>query len=166
MTDSPPADPPPAARPTLADAIRLAVAAHHDQVDKVGQPYILHPLRVMFRLETEVERIVGVLHDVVEDTPHTLDGLRALGYPPEVIAALDGVTARPGESYEAFVARLAPNPIARRVKLADLEDNLDLRRLPELTDRDVERLRRYRRAWSVLREADRAAGGRGSAPTG
>ena len=139
--------------PTLEDAIALAVEAHRGQRDKAGQTYILHPLRVMMRLETEPERMVAVLHDVVEDSPWTLERLRGLGYPEEVLGALDCLTKREGETYEAFIERLLPNPLARRVKRADLEDNLDVRRLPAVTAKDSERLARYRAAWARLREA-------------
>src|SRR3954463_7298848 len=99
--------------PTLEDAIHLAVTAHRGQRDKVEQPYILHPLRVMFRLNTETERIVGVLHDLVEDTKYKLEDLRGMGYPEEIIQALDGVTRRDGELYEAFVLRSKANLISR-----------------------------------------------------
>lgn len=137
--------------PTLEDAIALAVEIHRGQKDKYGRPYILHPLRVMFRLEGETAQMAGVLHDVVEDSHLTLDDLRQMGYPEAVLAAVDGVTRREGETYQAFVARSGQHPVARQVKLADLEDNMDLRRLPaELSDRDVARLRRYRRAWAQL----------------
>ncbi len=137
--------------PTLEEAIALAAQAHRGQVDKAGQPYVLHLLRVMFRVETEQERIVAVLHDLVEDTGYTFDDLRALGYPAEIVEALDGVTRRPEESYDQFVERAAVNPIARRVKLADLEDNMDIRRCTTLTERDLERLQRYLRAWQRLK---------------
>ncbi len=143
--------------PTLEHAIGLAVKVHRGQVDKAGRPYILHPLRVMFRLESELEQIVGVLHDVVEDSDLTLPDLRQMGYPEEVITALDGVTKREAESYEAFINRSQANPVSSRVKLADLEDNLDLRRLPALTTKDVERLKRYRRAWGQL-QSDKPVG--------
>lgn len=136
--------------PTLEDAIALAVGAHRGQVDKGGMPYILHPLGVMLRMRTETEMIVGVLHDVVEDTEYTLDALRALGYPEGVLVALDHVTRRDVESYDEFVRRAGEDPVARRVKIADLEDNMDVRRIEELTDKDVERLRRYQRAWRLL----------------
>lgn len=143
--------------PTLEDAIALAVEAHRGQRDKAGQTYILHPLRVMMRLETEPERMVAVLHDVVEDSPWTLERLRGLGYPEEVLGALDCLTKREGETYEAFIERLLPHPLARRVKRADLEDNMDVRRLPAVTAKDAERLARYRAAWARLREAERPA---------
>ncbi len=144
-------------RPSLEDAIALALRVHRGQVDKAGQPYILHPLRVMLGLETEEERIVGVLHDVVEDSGKddpakavALDDLRRQGYSEEVVAALDSVTRSEGESYEEFILRLKPNPLARRVKLADLKDNLDVRRLGSVGERDLERLNRYLNAWRQL----------------
>jgi (p)ppGpp synthase/HD superfamily hydrolase len=139
--------------PTLEDAIALAVEAHRGQRDKAGQAYILHPLRVMMRLETEAERMAAILHDVVEDTPYTLERLRELGYPEEVLGALDCLTKREGESYEAFIERVRPHPLARRVKLADLEDNMDVRRLLAVGPRETERLARYRAAWARLKEA-------------
>jgi (p)ppGpp synthase/HD superfamily hydrolase len=138
--------------PTLEDAIALAVEAHRGQRDKAGQTYILHPLRVMMRLETEPERMAAILHDVVEDTPYTLERLRQLGYPEEVLSALDCLTKREGESYEAFIERVRPHPLARRVKLADLEDNMDVRRLVALGPKEAERLARYRAAWARLKE--------------
>jgi (p)ppGpp synthase/HD superfamily hydrolase len=137
-------------KPTLEDAIRLAVEAHLGQRDKNGQPYILHPLRVMFRLANEEERIVGVLHDVIEDTKYTPDDLRKLGYSEQILQALEGVTRREDESYEDFVLRSKANPISRRVKLADLEDNMDIRRMIGVTPKDMERLARYRKAWAEL----------------
>jgi (p)ppGpp synthase/HD superfamily hydrolase len=139
--------------PTLEDAIALAVEAHRGQRDKAGQTYILHPLRVMMRLEGEAERMVAVLHDVVEDSSYTLERLRELGYPEEVLGALERLTKREGETYEAFIERVLPHPLARRVKLADLEDNMDVRRLPAVTAKDAERLARYRAAWSRLKQA-------------
>lgn len=137
---------------TLERAIELAVLAHKGQIDKAGAPYILHPLRVMLRLEGAEERIVAVLHDVVEDSGWTLDKLRAEGFSDEVISAIDAVTRVPGESYEAFIARAANSKTGRRVKLADLEDNCDLSRLPRVTEQDLERCRKYERAIVVLRD--------------
>ena len=136
--------------PTLADAIILAVTAHRDQKDKVGQPYYLHPIRVMTRVHTETERIVAVLHDLLEDTDYTESDLRAMGYPEEVLSALDCLTRRPDETYEQFIELLRPNSIARRVKIADLEDNMDLTRLSEIDATHIDRLNRYVRAWHAL----------------
>ncbi len=139
---------------TLEDALALAAQAHRGQRDKAGQPYILHPLRVMARLTTETERVVALLHDVVEDTPYTLERLRELGYGEDVLEALARLTRRADEDYAAFIERVRPHPLARRVKLADLEDNMDVRRLLAVTPRDAERLARYRAAWSRLRQAE------------
>lgn len=136
--------------PTLEDAIVLATQAHRGQVDKVGQPYILHLLRVMLRLEGEAAQMAGILHDLVEDTDYAFDDLRALGYAEELLQALDCLTRRPEESYEQFIERASANPLARRVKRADLEDNMDIRRLPTIGEKDLERLNRYIAAWRQI----------------
>jgi (p)ppGpp synthase/HD superfamily hydrolase len=137
--------------PTLEHALSLAVDAHKGQLDKAGQPYILHPLRVMFRLTGETEQIVGILHDVVEDSDTTLDDLRQMGYSEEIVTALDHVTRRESETYEEFVQRSLQNPLARRVKQADLEDNMDVRRLSDSpTRQELSRVARYRRAWAKM----------------
>lgn len=136
---------------TLERAIAIAAKAHEGQVDKAGAPYVLHPLRLMLRLSSPEERIVAVLHDVVEDCGVTLEALRAEGFSETVLAAIESVTRRLEESYENFVLRAAANPIGRRVKLADLEDNCDLSRLADPTARDRERVEKYRRAMETLR---------------
>ena len=136
--------------PTLEDALILAATAHSGQVDKAGMPYVLHPIRVMIRVSSPEERIVALLHDVVEDTPVTFDELRERGYPERILTALDGVTNREGESYEEFVDRAGRDPISRAVKLADLADNMDLSRLPHITDKDRARLAKYEAAVAKL----------------
>lgn len=141
----------------LDDALRIAVAAHAGQVDKAGQPYILHPLRLMMRMTSETARIVAVLHDVVEDSDVSLDDLRAAGFGDEVIDAVDLVTRRETESYDEFIARIAPHALARQVKLADLEDNMDTRRLETIDERTVERMQRYLRSWRLLRALEDAS---------
>ena len=135
---------------TLERAIVIAAEAHANVLDKAGQPYILHPLRVMLRLESEEERIAAVLHDVVEDTAWTLERLREEDFAPAIVAAVNALTRRTGESYEDFVRRAARDPLARRVKLADLADNMDLSRIPRPTARDRERQEKYRRAKGIL----------------
>jgi (p)ppGpp synthase/HD superfamily hydrolase len=130
--------------------------AHRGHKDKVGEPYILHPLRVMFRLGWDAPRaakMAAVLHDVVEDTKIKLPDLRKLGYSEEVLAAVELLSRRPEDSYEQFVERVLPNRIARLVKRADLEDNMELRRLPGVAGKDLERLARYRAAWARIVEA-------------
>ncbi|MBU2550798.1 MAG: GTP pyrophosphokinase [Proteobacteria bacterium] len=138
--------------PSIEDAVALAALAHKGQKDKAGQPYILHPLRVMLRLDSEAERMTAVLHDVIEDTRYTLEDLADLGYGSDVLEALDRVTERDDESYDEFIERAGGRPVSRRVKLADLEDNLDETRLPRLTGLDRKRLEKYRRARARLLE--------------
>lgn len=142
----------------LQRAIEIAVEAHRTQFDKAGAPYILHPLRVMLSVETEEERIVAVLHDVVEDGPGwTFERLEAEGFTASVIDALRLVTKRPEdqggdeESYLRFVSHTLPNAVARRVKTADIRDNLDATRFKELTERDRLRMNRY---LAALRELE------------
>ncbi|MBB3238857.1 (p)ppGpp synthase/HD superfamily hydrolase [Pseudomonas sp. Tn43] len=136
---------------TLERAIAIAAAAHEGQVDKGGAPYILHPLSVMLRVNTLEERIVAVLHDVVEDCGISFDDLRNEGFSETVLMAIASVTKVPDESYEAFIERVAQNPIGRVVKLADLEENSDLSRIAQPSWEDLERVEKYRRAIGVLR---------------
>ncbi len=134
----------------LERAIELAVKHHKGQVDKAGQPYILHPLRLMLAMSTESERIVAVLHDIVEDTPITLDDLRKEGFSEKIVSAIECVTKHDGEDYDSFIERISHNPLATSVKLADLEDNMDLSRLSEVTEKDLLRVAKYQRAKKVL----------------
>ena len=138
---------------TLERAIAIAAEAHAGQKDKAGNPYLLHPLRVMLAVKAPEERIVAVLHDVVEDTPWTLDALRAEGFSRGVVNAVDALTRRKGEEYFEFVRRAVAHPIARPVKIADLRDNLDMTRIAPPTSRDSERFVRYREALRMVGEA-------------
>jgi (p)ppGpp synthase/HD superfamily hydrolase len=132
-------------------AIIIAAEAHAGQLDKAGAPYVLHPLRMMLRVSSTDERIVAVLHDVCEDCPGwTFDRLRAEGFSEHIIQALQSVTKRDGEDYEAFVRRAATNAIGRRVKLADLHDNSDLSRIARPSERDFRRIEKYRRAIDLI----------------
>lgn len=135
---------------TLGRAIAIAADAHAGQLDRAGAPYVLHPLRVMDASESEVERMVAVLHDVVEDSAWTLDGLRAEGFSEEVVSAIDAVSRREGEPYMEFVERAAAHPLGARIKRADLLDNLDPSRISNPTAEDYERLHRYLRALALL----------------
>src|SRR5918911_3075057 len=132
---------------TVEDAIAIAARAHRGQRDKAGAPYLLHPLRMMLRMNSEAAMMAAVLHDVVEDTDWTLERLRREGFPEEVLEAVDCLTHRDGESYEEFVERVRTNPVARQVKIADLEDNMNIRRMSRLAAKDLERLEKYHRAW-------------------
>jgi hypothetical protein len=136
---------------TLESAISIAALAHQGQVDKAGAPYILHPLRVMLRLNTFEERVAGVLHDVLEDTEFSIESLRAVGFSEEILSALISVTRLQSETYDEFVLRAASNPIGRRVKLADLSDSCDLSRIINPTVNDFERLEKYRHAIEIIK---------------
>lgn len=136
----------------LAIAIKIASDAHCSQMDKAGQPYVLHPLKVMFALDTIEEKIVGVLHDVIEDTPITYSDLEKYGFKgeTEILDALRSVTKEKNETYNEFITRAALNPIGRKVKLADLADNMDLSRIANPTEKDYKRLKKYKKAKEYL----------------
>ena len=136
---------------TLQKAIEIATEAHKGQFDKSGKEYIGHPLRVMEMGMTEEEKIVGVLHDVVEDSSWTFEALEAEGFSKEIIDALRCVTKlSENENYDAFIERVRKNPLAVAVKINDLSDNMDIRRLPYLSDKDVKRLKKYLKAYKKL----------------
>ncbi|MFI9006499.1 phosphohydrolase [Actinosynnema sp. NPDC053489] len=136
---------------TVDDAIRIARAAHDGQVDKSGQPYIGHPLRVMGRVSGEHARMAAVLHDVVEDTSVTADDLLAAGCPPPVVATVLALSHRDGESQEDYLARVLADPVAVVVKRADIADNTSPPRLAALDPATRERLRaKYSKALDVL----------------
>jgi len=136
---------------TLQRAIEIATEAHQGQLDKAGRDYIGHPLRVMEMGKTEEEKIVGVLHDVIEDSDWTFEKLAEEGFSDEVIAALKCVTkTSENENYDDFIDRIKKNPLAAAVKINDLTDNMDIRRLPYLSDKDVKRLKKYLKAYKRL----------------
>lgn len=137
----------------LETAIALACESHRGQVDKAGRPYILHPLRLMLGFDSMSEQIVAVLHDVIEDTEVTLDSLRALGFEPDVVGAIDALTRRKGETYESFIDRVLENPLATRIKIRDLRDNMDLSRLSHLDKDDLRRIAKYHHALMQLMAA-------------
>ena len=134
----------------LDRAIELAKQHHKGQTDKAGKPYIEHPLRVMNQVESEEEKIVAVLHDIVEDTNISLNDLRNEGFSEEVVSAVECLTKQDGENYDSYIERISFNPLAVKIKLADLEDNRDLTRLPEVTDKDLERVEKYDKALEKL----------------
>lgn len=135
---------------SVSIAIGLAASLHEGQLDKGGQPYILHALRVMMQMETQQEQIVAVLHDAVEDTHATVGGLRA-DFGDRIATAIDALTKREGESYDEYLARVKADDLATKVKLADLKDNCDLSRLGRgPTDEDRKRLDKYLRARAIL----------------
>ncbi len=135
---------------TLERAIEIAAQAHAGQVDKGGQPYFLHPLRVMLAVQGRLERMAAVLHDTVEDTALELADLVREGFPREVVEAVDVLTKRAGESRADAARRAAANPLARAVKLADVADNMDPSRIPYPTEADERRLAEYRIVLGIL----------------
>lgn len=136
--------------PTLERAIEIAARAHAGQVDKAGQPYILHPLRLMLAVQGLHARMAAVLHDVVEDTPLGFEDLRSEGFPEEVIEAVRALTKSEGESRIEAARRAAAHPIARAVKLADVGDNMDLSRIAAPTEKDYARLKEYEQVRALL----------------
>ncbi|NIR50464.1 GTP pyrophosphokinase [candidate division KSB1 bacterium] len=139
---------------TLDKAIRIAAEVHGGQKDRYEAPYMLHPIRVMMRVSGEQQRIVAILHDVVEDSDWTLDDLRQQEFAEEIVEAVDCLTKREGEPYMDYISRLEADQIARAVKLADLEDNMDMRRLDKFSDKDADRFGRYHKAWWRLKRYD------------
>ena len=136
----------------LARAIEIAASAHRNQADKGGSPYILHPIRVMMSLDTEDEKIVGVLHDVVEDSDvWNFKRLREEGFEENILSALKSVTkASEDEGYQQFIKRAAKNEIGRNVKIADIKDNLDVTRIGALNEKDLLRINKYKEALLFL----------------
>jgi hypothetical protein len=138
---------------TLEKAIELAAGAHAGQRDKSGFSYILHPIRVMLRLDSEEAQIVAVLHDTLEDTDLTEDDLRRAGFSESILEAVKLVTHNKREPYVEYVCRCARHPIARQVKRADLEDNSRLDRTllrPGTLGRDLKRITRYQLSYKFL----------------
>lgn len=137
---------------TLTNALILAAQHHEGQIDKAGQPYILHPLRLMLKANNEETKIVALLHDIVEDTPITLSDLKNEGFSNSIIEAIDCLTRNATETYEQFIERIRENELARHVKILDLEDNSDLSRISQPTEKDLQRMEKYKKALAVLRE--------------
>ncbi|MDX1415762.1 MAG: hypothetical protein R3293_16310 [Candidatus Promineifilaceae bacterium] len=136
----------------LEEAIAVALEAHAGVMTRSGRPYILHPLRLMIQMDSEEEMITAVLHDVVEDSPLTLTDLAGMGFSSQVLDALDLLTRnKETTSYDDYIMAIKENDLARKIKLADLEHNMDVRRLPNpMSQQDLNRLQRYRRAWKTL----------------
>lgn len=136
----------------LEYAISLAVKQHSEQTDKAGEPYILHPLRIMSKFRIRDEQIVAVLHDVVEDTNITLENLRVLGYNSQIINSIDKLTRRENENYNSYINRASMDNIALLVKIEDLKDNLDNTRLKKVTPEDISRTNRYLKSLAYLND--------------
>jgi len=136
----------------LQRALEITVDAHKSQKQKDGTPYALHPIRLSLLLATEEQKIVALLHDVVEDTGWTFEDLEREGFSDTIITALRLLIHNDGSPYNDYIERLASNPLAKAVKLADLTDNMDFKRIPEPIEKDFARLEKYHRAWRYLRD--------------
>jgi (p)ppGpp synthase/HD superfamily hydrolase len=134
----------------LQAAIAISCEAHKNQLDKAGEPYILHPLRLMFQFEDTHLRIIAVLHDVVEDSNLTINDLQKKGFDKKVLDALECLTKKENESYEQFIDRVSKNVLATVVKIADLKDNMNISRLAQITEKDLLRLKKYHSALNKL----------------
>lgn len=141
----------------LEKAILLAVHAHLGQLDKGGNPYILHPIRVMMGCKTLTQKTVAILHDTLEDSDLTADDLLQEGFSKEIVDAVVCLTRTPGQDYMEHIHTVSKNPLATVVKLSDLADNMDLNRLPGLTPKDFQRLERYLRAKQSLEDVQKNA---------
>lgn len=136
----------------IEKSLLIALRAYAGKTDKAGREYILHPLRVMAKMETEMEMSAALLHDVIEDSEITAQGLLDEGIPAEVVEAVRCLTKNEGEEYMAFVARAKRNKLAAKVKKADIEDNIDVLRLASLNEYDLARIQKYHAAWHLLNE--------------
>ena len=135
---------------TLEQAISIASLAHEGQLDKGGEPYILHPLRVMMKFKDEKQRIVAVLHDVVKDTKVTIQDLLGQGLDSELTDVILTLTRNEDENYDEYINRICYDELAMRIKLADLNDNMDMSRIDILTEKDYQRLAKYRVVRKIL----------------
>ncbi|MHB0943363.1 HD domain-containing protein [Paenibacillus sp. ALE1] len=133
----------------LNKAISIAVTMHNGQVDKGGNPYILHPLRVMMKMQSNEEQIVAVLHDILEDTTMTEEKLLE-DFTGQIIDAVIALTRLENETYWEFIARCKQNELARKVKIVDIEDNMDLSRIEQPTKKDYDRVNKYKKALKEL----------------
>ena len=138
----------------IETSLAIALRAYAGKTDKAGRAYILHPLRLMAKMTTDTEMAVALLHDVIEDSDITATDLLAEGIPNDVVEAVLCLTKQAGENYPAFVLRAKQNPIARKVKIADIEDNINVLRLLTLTNTDLARVAKYHAAWLVLNKDD------------
>ena len=134
-------------------ALRLAYEAHQGQFDKSGVPYVFHPLHLAEQMPDEESIVAALLHDVVEDTDYSLEDLKSMGFPPKALEAVALLTHTGEEPYLRYVARIKENPIAKRVKLADLRHNSDLSRIRQVTERDRDRVEKYAAAIRLLEQA-------------
>ena len=132
-------------------ALSIAKKAHKGQYDKAGINYIEHPLFVASQVDTQEEKAVALLHDVLEDSLYTAEELTLAGLPDTVVTAVQVLTKKKGQDYQQYLELVKSNPIARCVKLSDLKHNSDLSRLAAITEKDLERFEKYKKAIDYLR---------------
>jgi (p)ppGpp synthase/HD superfamily hydrolase len=135
----------------IEKAIQIAMEAHRGQVDKAGKPYILHPFRLMNNFDSENEKIAAILHDVVEDSHITIEDLEKEGIPTESLEIIECLTKRSNEKYEDFINRISLNKSATKVKIKDIEDNMNISRLNSIEQKDLDRLVKYHNALKNLK---------------
>lgn len=133
------------------EALAFAVEAHKGQKDKGKKPYIYHPIYVAEHVEGDIAKSVAYLHDVVEDTKYTLEDLRNAGFSDEIVDAVDVLTKREGMSYEKYIEKVAKNPLATTVKLADLEHNSQISRIENPNKKDLKRCEMYHKMIGKLK---------------
>jgi len=133
----------------LEKAFKISYMAHKGQMDKGGAPYYLHPIFVALNMETEDQKIVALLHDVVEDTEITLDDLRQEGFSENIVEAVDAITKK-GEAYEVYLQKVKANALARAVKIGDLKHNSDITRIKNPTEKDIKRIEKYKKSLDYL----------------
>lgn len=136
--------------PLTKKALSLCFEAHKNQVDKSGLPYVFHPFHLAESMTDELSTVCALLHDVAEDTEYSFSDIRNTGFPEEVLEVLRLLTHEDGVEYEDYVKNLSKNPVARKVKLEDLKHNSDLTRLDTVTEKDLERARKYKNAIEFL----------------
>ncbi|VAW82340.1 hypothetical protein MNBD_GAMMA12-949 [hydrothermal vent metagenome] len=134
----------------IENSLTIALQAYKGQTDKAGAAYILHPLRLMSKMDTEEEMAVALLHDVIEDSEMTADDLLQGGIPATVVSAVQDLTKVRGESYEKFIDRVLTNKLASKIKKADIEDNINVLRLRSITNEDFQRVAKYHKAWHLI----------------
>lgn len=136
----------------IEKSLQIALTAYSGKKDKAGKTYILHPLRVMSKMSTEIEMAVALLHDVIEDSSIDAEALYEQGLPAEVVDAVVSLTRLKNESYTDFIQRVLKNPLAAKVKKADIEDNINILRLRSVTQQDLQRIAKYHNAWLLLKQ--------------
>jgi len=137
----------------IEKSLEIALKAYSGQKDKAGKTYILHPLRLMAKMETEEEMSVALLHDVIEDSNLTAQDLLNNGIPSNIVNAVQVLTKLSGESYENFIERVLENKLASKIKKADIEDNINILRLNSINNQDLERIAKYHKSWQTLKNS-------------